>query len=61
MKITFGVTMGISEDEIAKNAKDCDMDIEVYKKGLIEDKLDLLKSLTESEHVGFEVSTVGAE
>ena len=56
MELTFEVTMDISENDIAGQAKECDSSVEDYKAGIIQDKYEILKNNLSND--GFDVFPV---
>ena len=60
MKVTYQVSMEIPDEDIACIAKWEGSELSTYKDGLVEDKLEILKTVVEDD--GFEVSdNVGVE
>jgi len=43
MRITYPVAIDMTEEDVAEGARACNMDVNDYRKGLLEDKLGNLK------------------
>lgn len=61
MKITFPVTMEIDDRAIEAFAKDCDADLNEYRKGLVQDKIENLEELVEENGYKVDESKTGVE